>query len=147
LGTDRGAQKGAREEEIAPKSQPDPGADRNKVTSVGRSDGQVSAAKEDQPVRARPRTKPVVAEEDVQAVGEVVAWIQGGLKEFGFYDGPIDGRAGLRTQEAIRAYQRSRHLTPHGRINHALLVSLRRSLEEARGPTEERVLRRAERAR
>jgi hypothetical protein len=85
------------------------------------------------PTRPRPRQRPAPAE-DVQAVGETVAWLQRGLRKFGYYHGPIDGRAGALTEQAIRNYQRSRHLTPHGRINYALLVSLRRSLEEARDP-------------
>ena len=82
------------------------------------------------PAQPRPRQRPVSAE-SVQAVGETVAWLQRGLRKFGHYDGPIDGRAGALTHQAIRSYQRSRHLTPHGRIDYALLVSLRRSLEGA----------------
>lgn len=64
----------------------------------------------------------------VTAVGELVLWMQKSLAELGYYKGPLNGRAGAETSRAIRAYQRSAHLTPTGRINEALIVSLRRAV-------------------
>src|SRR5690606_6152080 len=70
--------------------------------------------------------------EDVRAVGEMVFWLQRRLAAFGFYDGPIHGRADARTREAIREWQKALQMTPSGRIDHALIVSLRRALPDRR---------------
>jgi peptidoglycan hydrolase-like protein with peptidoglycan-binding domain len=60
-------------------------------------------------------------------VGELVFWMQRRLADLGYFHGPVNGRAGSETRRAILAYQRAAHLTPTGRINEALVVSLRRA--------------------
>lgn len=67
---------------------------------------------------------------DIQAVGELVEWLQRRLASFGFYDGPIHGRADARTRQAIREWQQALEMTPSGNIDHALVVSLRRALPD-----------------
>ncbi|MCM8800119.1 MAG: peptidoglycan-binding protein [Candidatus Omnitrophica bacterium] len=42
--------------------------------------------------------------------------IQIALKNAGFDPGPIDGRMGRKTKEAIRAFQRANGLTPDGKV-------------------------------
>lgn len=71
-----------------------------------------------------------VPDDAVTAVGELVFWLQARLAALGFYSGEVNGRAGPETRQAILAYQRARHLTPTGKINEALIVSLRRSTAE-----------------
>jgi hypothetical protein len=67
---------------------------------------------------------------DIHAAGDLVAWLQRRLASFGFYDGPIHGRADARTRQAIREWQQALEMTPSGNIDHALVVSLRRALPE-----------------
>lgn len=43
-----------------------------------------------------------------------VRWMQQRLKEWGYYPGPIDGRAGQATRDAIRAYQLDQALPQDG---------------------------------
>lgn len=51
--------------------------------------------------------------------------VQTALKRRGYYRGPIDGDIGSGSRAAIRAYQRDRGLSVTGRIDSALLRSLR----------------------
>lgn len=48
------------------------------------------------------------------SVGDLVRQIQVALKAYGFDPGPADGHYGPRTLAAVKAFQRSRHLTPDG---------------------------------
>ena len=51
--------------------------------------------------------------------------VQRALRSRGYYGGPIDGEIGAGSQSAIRAYQRERGLGVTGRIDTALLRSLK----------------------
>jgi len=60
------------------------------------------------------------------ANGAEVQQLQGRLSELGFRPGPADGDFGPRTQEAVRAFQRSQSLAPDGVVGpqtHAALQS------------------------
>ncbi len=64
---------------------------------------------------------------------EIVAAVQKLLQELGHIPGSADGLLGPRTRAAIRSYQSDHGLAIDGEISHALLESLRRSVE---GPAE-----------
>lgn len=55
----------------------------------------------------------------------LAAEVQVALKRRGYYNGSIDGDIGSGSRAAIRAYQRSHGLSATGRIDSALLRSLR----------------------
>jgi murein L,D-transpeptidase YcbB/YkuD len=42
--------------------------------------------------------------------------VQAALKKAGFYKGDVDGKSGLQTKKAIKAFQRTKDLTPDGII-------------------------------
>lgn len=48
--------------------------------------------------------------------GSETAWAQGRLVAFGFDPGAIDGRFGVCTEEAVRAFQRAYGLKSDGKI-------------------------------
>jgi hypothetical protein len=50
------------------------------------------------------------------SLGAEVVTLQKRLQELGWYRGPLDGRFGGGTEGAARAFQRSRKLTPDGRV-------------------------------
>lgn len=54
--------------------------------------------------------------------------IQVALKTAGFYQGPVDGKIGPQTREAVRAFQRSRGLTPDGKVGIKTAAALAREL-------------------
>jgi osmotically inducible lipoprotein OsmB len=56
-----------------------------------------------------------VAAYPAQADQQVVNSIQTSLSRLGYNPGPVDGRFGVRTQNAIRAYQRDHNLLEDGR--------------------------------
>ncbi|MGE0384233.1 MAG: peptidoglycan-binding protein [Gammaproteobacteria bacterium] len=58
---------------------------------------------------------------------QTVAWIQQRLNSLGYDAGPVDGRAGTRTRNAIRAYQRDRGLLADGEPTYRLADSMWRS--------------------
>lgn len=64
------------------------------------------------------------APNDVVAVGETVRVVQIALAERGYDPGPANGRAGSRTQAAIRKFQADRNLEATGTIDYALLETL-----------------------
>lgn len=64
--------------------------------------------------------------------GDTVRNVQLSLQALGFYTGGADGRQGAATTNAIRAFQRSRGLTPTGRITEQLLEALSAASEEAK---------------
>ena len=51
--------------------------------------------------------------------------IQSRLNALGFNAGPADGKLGAQSIEAIKAFQRSRGMTPDGYATPALLAALR----------------------
>ncbi|MEO8352549.1 MAG: peptidoglycan-binding protein [Chthoniobacteraceae bacterium] len=57
--------------------------------------------------------------------GSVAVDVQRALQQRGYYRGAIDGAIGPQSRAAIRAYQRDRGLSANGRIDSALLRSLR----------------------
>ena len=57
--------------------------------------------------------------------------VQLALKSAGFYTGPIDGKLGSQTKEAVKAFQRSNHLTPDGVIGTRTSVALAKYLEKS----------------
>ena len=68
------------------------------------------------------------------ATNDLVVAAQRLLAGLGFNPGPVDGFAGARTREAVRAYQRRKGLTPDGAITEplvALMASDARSQQAA----------------
>ncbi len=61
----------------------------------------------------------------VATQSSVAVNVQRALRQQGYYRGAIDGAIGPQSRAAIRAYQRDRGLTANGRIDSALLRSLR----------------------
>ncbi len=59
--------------------------------------------------------------------------IQLALKATGFYAGPIDGKLGSQTREAIKAFQRSNQLTPDGMVGAKTSLALAKHLEHGGG--------------
>lgn len=53
-----------------------------------------------------------------------VSVVQKALKNAGFDPGAVDGRSGRKTQEAIRAFQKSSGLSPDGRVGFQTLNEL-----------------------
>ena len=70
------------------------------------------------------QTTPSPTPTDVTAVGETVRIVQLALREKGYDPGPANGRAGKKTQGAIRKFQADRKLDPTGTIDYALLEKL-----------------------
>ena len=68
-----------------------------------------------------------LAEEAVSGP-ELILFIQDALKKLRYKPGPIDGKLGARTADAIRAYQRDFDLPQDGRPTPALLRHLRSQL-------------------
>ena len=62
--------------------------------------------------------------EFVTAVGQVVVLVQAELKKRGYDPGEVNGRAGEKTREAIRAFKRKKGLPVDGSIDNALLENL-----------------------
>ncbi|MEM7426899.1 MAG: peptidoglycan-binding domain-containing protein [Pseudomonadota bacterium] len=55
-----------------------------------------------------------------------VGLIQTGLSELGYDPGPVDGKMGQKTEDAIRDFQRDRALIPTGEPSGELLIELRK---------------------
>ena len=49
-----------------------------------------------------------------------VLWIQQRLQELGYYSGEVDGRVGMGTKDAVRAYQRDQDIDADGQPTTAL---------------------------
>ena len=62
-----------------------------------------------------------------RAPGEIITDIQQELAHRGYYDGPIDGLHGPRTEGAIRDFERAASLTPSALPSEALLHAIMRS--------------------
>lgn len=81
--------------------------------------------KSDAPVsKPAGKSAPTPTPTDVTAVGETVRLVQAALAERGYDPGPANGRAGRKTQAAIRKFQVDRYLAPTGTIDYALLEKL-----------------------
>jgi peptidoglycan hydrolase-like protein with peptidoglycan-binding domain len=84
--------------------------------------------------RARP-ADPVPAKIETPAVartpGEIMTEIQRELARRGFYDGPIDGVHGPKTDSAIRDFEQAAGLKPSAQLNEALLQVMVKSSIEA----------------
>jgi peptidoglycan hydrolase-like protein with peptidoglycan-binding domain len=80
-----------------------------------------------QPERPRPAVAPAVAAPTAQlpAPDPLVRSIQAELQQSGLYEGAVDGLAGPRTRDAIRAFEAALGRPATGEASEALLVSLR----------------------
>lgn len=78
-------------------------------------------------VENRPPPRASGGPERIPKTGDLVVWVQRELARRGFYRGAIDGRAGAKTRDAIKAYQRHQQMTPTGKIDHTLTTILRRT--------------------
>src|SRR5207247_7091894 len=89
----------------------------------------VSAANTTGAVRIpRPRPgDPVKPESDARPPADIVADIQRELERRGFYDGPIDGFHGPRTDAAIRDFEQAAGLKPAAQPTEELLQTILRS--------------------
>jgi peptidoglycan hydrolase-like protein with peptidoglycan-binding domain len=68
--------------------------------------------------------------------GEIITEIQRELLRRGYYDGPVDGLYGPRTDTAIRDFERAAGLKPSTQPNEALLQAITRSpLKSSKGIT------------
>jgi peptidoglycan hydrolase-like protein with peptidoglycan-binding domain len=76
------------------------------------------SGKQTAPAAAKP--KPT----DVTAVGETVQIVQLALAKKGYNPGPANGRAGIKTQTAIRKFQKDSGVQPTGAIDYTLLEKL-----------------------
>ena len=54
--------------------------------------------------------------------------IQVALKTSGYYAGPVDGKMGPQTLEAVRAFQRAKGLTPDGKVGSRTAAALAKHL-------------------
>lgn len=72
---------------------------------------------------------PVLRSSDGSAVGatdhSLIADIQQGLKDFGYYKGEVDGLDGPQTSQAILAFERAFRLTPTGEPSNNVLLAIR----------------------
>ena len=62
--------------------------------------------------------------DEASAAGELVQSVQLKLRDRGYDPGSVDGRAGTKTTEAIRSFQRSVGMNPDGQIDMALMEKL-----------------------
>ena len=60
----------------------------------------------------------------VGSQGKAVADTQKALKRGGFLSGPADGRFGAATQNAVRAFQTAKGLTPDGVVGQGTWAAL-----------------------
>lgn len=72
---------------------------------------------------------PALRSSDGSAAGatdhSLVADIQQGLKDFGYYKGAVDGLDGPQTSQAILAFERAFRLTPTGEPSNNVLLAIR----------------------
>ncbi len=66
------------------------------------------------------------APDDDAVSQKTVGMIQTGLSELGYDPGPVDGKLGQKTHDAIRDFQRDRALLPTGEPSGDLLIELRK---------------------
>lgn len=75
----------------------------------------------------------------VGSQGERVREIQQRLKDYGFYDGSVDGIYGSQTAQAVRDFQNARGLTADGIVGNATLSALGINLGGRRDITDEEI--------
>jgi len=77
---------------------------------------------------------------------DTIRHIQQTLQRRGFDPGVVDGRMGLATQEAIRAFQRAESLEATGQLNSRTLIALglQDASAAARGPDDPKMVRRVQ---
>jgi peptidoglycan hydrolase-like protein with peptidoglycan-binding domain len=71
-----------------------------------------------------PYDGPIYAGPSGRPADQVVADVQGVLKEQGYYHGEVDGLVGPQTREALTAYQEATGLSPTASIDEPTLESL-----------------------
>jgi peptidoglycan hydrolase-like protein with peptidoglycan-binding domain len=80
-----------------------------------------------------PRTEPATKAEPAartapgRSRSEIISDIQRELARRGFYDGPVNGALGGKTEIAIRQFAKSAGLAPGGEVSEAMLKSITRS--------------------
>lgn len=67
----------------------------------------------DELAKTTPESPAVATESCVKASPKA---IQAALKNTGYYNGPIDGRMGKQTRDAVRAFQKANNLKADGRV-------------------------------
>jgi peptidoglycan hydrolase-like protein with peptidoglycan-binding domain len=83
-----------------------------------------------------PVTPKLVAPHAPRAPGEIITDIQRELARRGYYEGPVDGLYGPRTDGAIRDFERAAGLKPSAQPTEALLQAITRSpLRAGKGVT------------
>lgn len=83
-----------------------------------------------------PSVPKAVAPHAPRTPGEIITEIQRELLRRGYYDGPLDGLYGPRTDAAIRDFERAAGLKPSPQPNEALLQAIMRStLKPGKGIT------------
>ena len=58
------------------------------------------------------------------SAGETVREIQTRLKNWGYYDGAVDGIYGIQTEKAVRYFQRKNGLSVDGQVGNQTLAAL-----------------------
>jgi peptidoglycan hydrolase-like protein with peptidoglycan-binding domain len=81
----------------------------------------------DELAKAVPVSESVAAELSVKASPKA---IQTALQNSGYYNGPIDGRLGKQTREAIRAFQKANNLKADGRVGQKTWSILKNYVEK-----------------
>ena len=69
------------------------------------------------------------SKKDIIRVGVNAEKIQTALKKAGYYDGPIDGKMGSRSQKAIAEFQKDHNLTSDGIIGQRTWIELKKYLD------------------
>lgn len=67
------------------------------------------------------------------ANSEVVRNIQAGLSNLGFEPGPVDGKIGPKTRDAIRQYQEKHSLLVDGKASKELARHIQRQVDKVKG--------------
>jgi peptidoglycan hydrolase-like protein with peptidoglycan-binding domain len=88
-----------------------------------------SLARGEPAVRPEPavRAEPAPRAAPVRPRSEIVSDIQRELARRGFYDGPVNGKHGGKTEAAIREFEKSAGLSPTGEPNEAILKTITRT--------------------
>lgn len=115
----------------APQSPLDIGPPGKKPPVPGRAEGARQARSAEPPAaasrparRAEPRQTPRAETEVISAAGQMVVLLQAALTQRGYDPGPVNGRAGNKTREAIIAFKRKEGLGSNSTIDDRLLERL-----------------------
>ncbi len=102
-------------------------------SQVGQLNARVEELSKQQTAEAQPQSAPAsLAEKNRSTKTAALSprQIQLALKTAGFYTGPVDGKLGPQTKEAVVAFQQSKGLTPDGRVGTKTATALARFLEK-----------------